>query len=383
MSTNQSLFTIFPPEVTCLVLQYLISPAETRDIVFDIRSLALTSHAFYDFLSGWASYMERHTIATLRELDLAHTLPSVEFPRASLSLLLKRLANVCTFCDMRSYRAEPFTNLQVCTACEEEHFPKISLSKLKTFYSHPHGRKESWLGVDSVMVVGPDYSSTNSCCSKPTPSGPFFRWVDIQKLISMREITLNEPSTLQPSWDSNRFYNEDYHPLHPPHCRTWEWHRNFLWSSASLRWNKGICPHQNSKLSEYRADLTLFQEFRYQFDPYFQPQDSERERRLDYFRIINCWKENWAARPWSLLNFPSLSQMSVTNPYVTEGQRLKVRRELQEYRYRCRKLRRVLGSSPDILWMPSTWRFIMDNPQCRIETTLQIKTVVKTFAALY
>lgn len=338
MTTDQSFLDAFPPELTIAILQYLLFPNKGLEVICDIRSLALTSHAFHNFLSGWASYVERHTIATVEALKLAGTLPKLPFPRTSLRILSRRLGGLCMFCDLRPVHTEIFTNIQVCGACDIEYFPKLSHRRLLTFYSATGSQNDPWIKLDSRMVAGQGSSTGKDFGGKIRFHGPYYRWADIEQLVSKGEITLNLDPMVKFKGDLYIYDDEDG-VFFPP--------------------SRG-------------CDRVLFREFRSRFDSHWQPLQHEADELREYYRVCSSWYRDWHTRPWKMENFPSQPRLLTTNPYATKGQKLRVARELKEYRYTCRRFQTVMSAFPDILLHPFVWHVCMDNPTLPMEEVIQI-----------
>jgi len=192
--------------------------------------------------------------------------------------------------------------------------------------------------------------------------GPIYRWDDIHKIIM--DGLIEKVPQFDHDYSQNACYSgEDYGSFTPsdqedPDQHSWSELGVWLQSCEngnmeSLEWN----------ISPYIAEVLLFREFRYRFDPAWQPEESSYKNLREYIHFARHWARHsyWNERPWRVQNFPRQPRSPFIFPkFTTLTERINDP-SFKSYQFHSAKLRALLGAFPDILRSPLAWRRCMVN----------------------
>jgi hypothetical protein len=373
-----SYFDLFPPELVFMVLENLTYHDETAFSSLTLYHFASTSRSFFQILTEWSSYIARFDIAKIEHLRSQGILPLLENYYSPLSILCRRLAGRCAFCQERQTRNELFSNLQTCDGCDEYYFPKISHTRVLSLYcvSKFCITEDPLITVDRRWIVGRGchaYKGLGNTGRDAQIYGPFYLWKDIEQFAENTELVLNQ--TPKSDMPESKYYSEELSYLETPtkfehHYGIWQ--GILIWLAACSRWDPLFCPHRYARLNPITVEIIFLREFRYKFDPNWRPRGTEDEEYSEYFQIARHWKDaqNWVQRPWAAHNFLFPPKLLNNDPHATPLEKAIALREFRDYQLRCRKLRAVLVAFPDILRDPSTFVW------CFKRLSLSLPTVI-------
>ena len=280
-----------------------------------------------------------------------------------LAVYCKRLAGICALCTLRAYILEHFSQLQLCHACDLKYFLKISKGRLESCYTvAPRERVNRRHLKKELAYVTIPYKDSNGEYRTVT----WYLWADIQRMKSkgyLRPLKCSKEI-------ASKFKYEDYtyqmgsSPVGYFHLY---WHRSLV-SYAALSWcnsrsidiSVGIFGQLQVPRRPLVMEAAHFIEFRYRFDPNWQPPG--RESLMEFIRIILPWaNENyWNLRPWRTSNFPRHPRsLVINNCGISIQEKKRAEHDMKMYQYRCSKIRAVLKAFPEILLSPKTWQKCM------------------------
>ena len=295
------------------------------------------------------------------------------FSKTSLNLvdIYKRIAWICAKCNNRARkypRVEPFTNLQLCQACDSHYFPKISWARVASYFD---------LGKDDVLQDWniPYHLPYNSPAPEVEMGDRIFRLRDIVRLASERK--------WRPMGNSDNFYQRVVE-----RCGLFEYSRPILtawirhdieiyadeytpstqceqcaelYSRMVLLNFVGLVPawgpHYTLPPNE-NWDEVLFNHFRFQFDPTWR-EDTPDILHEVYSSCVGYWanKYLWERRPWGPYNFPlpPVWGWAYENCELGTEPAGKTQQDLESYRKLCSRLRAGFKAFPNILKSPTMW----------------------------
>lgn len=340
-----------PPELFLHILDYL-AESGYREASLAILNLACSSRGFCRLILSHAMTVTKSTVRILQSLREHCDIAMAPSPFHILSIYCKQSGHICAICPNQAKFVDggkAFTGIHFCRACESVFFPKISWKRLHRYFdiaarvAHELARRKM-----STTQMG---------------NGKFYvyQWKDIENLISLGLMKKKHDP------DSNIFILSQ-RCLSPEECsefsdtsgdRDIPWshrdslRREILWSESLRRWE--ISDKQNVR--PILIEITLFKQFRYEFDPSFRPPRTHDEDIRQYAITARYWAGplNWPYRPWRLQNFPLPPRCSVSNPYANEYDAAEDQLDYETYQFRCRRLRAVIKAFPNILSSPGTW----------------------------
>jgi hypothetical protein len=349
---------------------------------FHLAPSYTTSKAIFGLASSCQRLSDVVEFWILRNRKREITLPGgTRFPLniqepTTLADMCKPLAWICAKCNNRatlrpSPRIEPFTNLQLCQACDTFLFPKISLKSVRQLYIL---RKDD----------GPTSGGWNIPCTSlvtrtifawvPEEKETLFRWQDIAKLAKERKWILHGDfiyanpylglyglSELHRSTTNGSSF--PYIIGDPAVVRTdyprFETYRLFH-DNVVLLSHVGFVQNRAGEyqLPEKNWDELLFHHFRFHFDPAWKKETHE-EGHKTYTSCLANWVhgDNFATRPWAPKWFPTMPDLEFPDLKEENGTARTDRewRNLELYRRHCSKLRAGCKIYPNILSDPSMW----------------------------
>ena len=326
-----------------------------------IFSLALSSNSMYQLVQYWVSTLGNvdDEYAKISSLQLSDPLPG--YPRSYLAVYCKQHAGICALCTLRKYKPEHFSQLQLCHACDLKYFLKISKDRLYSlYYIRSRKKVDKDRFENELRGVTVPYEDSSGLDRTAT----WYLWADVQRMKSKGYLL---PWKI---WEQATFNNEDYtYHLGSRHYSysslQWNWR---LVSDAALAWCKS---ESTSKPIAFfgqipcpRRPLIMeaahFIEFRYRFDPNWQPPGAES--LIEFIRMALPWANEtyWELRPWRVSNFPHHPRSLIINDIGVSGRDKKqAEHDMRMYQYRCTKIRAVLKAFPEILLSPKTWQKCM------------------------
>jgi hypothetical protein len=360
---HRSPLGVLPPELYIMILNYLDYPDETGRAPMAIFGLALSSNSMYQFVQYWVSTLgnvddEYAKISSLQLLD-----PPPGYPRSYLAVYCKQHAGICALCTLRKYKLEHFSQLQLCHACDLKYFLKISKDRLYSLY-YIRSRKEVYIQLlknELPCVTAPHEDSSGL-----GRTATWYLWADVQRMKSkgyLRPLKIFK-------WEQATFKNEEYtYHLGSRQDLNSSVHWNGrLVSIAALAWCKSESISKPialfGQISCSRRPLVIeaahFIEFRYRFDPNWQPPGPES--LTEFIRMALPWANEtyWELRPWRVSNFPHHPRSLIISDLGVSGRDKKqAEHDMKMYQYRCTKIRAVLKAFPEILLSPKTWQKCM------------------------
>jgi hypothetical protein len=267
-----------PPEIFFDILA-LLQDEWSFAAALGIRSLSLSCHALYDFIG---SYVSDTTDSTLDE-----RIEGKWQVKGGLNVYCRRMAEICFLCNNRARSEEElFTGMLLCQACEAFHCQKISMETFKEhyeFYFPEDIRKLEWRKRKHTNTFVCQIDEVRKFHDENVIKARRPRHFSNTKL-------LEEFSFFDFSWM--------YHPwLLADTLKT----QPFVTQSLMYWTGDWEIPRSPSQL-----DLTLYLEFRHQFDDYWIPPSTIAEKLQDWALVARHWvaKGCWTSRPWNLQNFP-------------------------------------------------------------------------------
>ena len=356
---------MFPPELYLLVLELLSRRDDTASGALAILHLASTSHSHFGLASSWADRYARKDIQKIHELEATGEIPTVgASSRTGLSILCKRAAGICSVCNNRYVCNEPWTNLQVCDGCEPFYFPKISAQQLRQLYVFTPLGMEMTRGqkFEGRLISGVRYPSPGDKSRELGEKifGPLYRWKDLQELISKKYLVGKREYGVGGSRERRSYRGEEYGyfcaPDETADANDW-WPQALLWVKACAAWDLRLAPKSRNGLRPCMADMLVFREFRYRFDPTWCPKRTLQRELDDYFQCAGCWTDSklWDKRPWRICNFPFQPRCLATSPLTSGAEVSQMWNELASYQNRCATVRAALKAFPCILQAPHFW----------------------------
>jgi hypothetical protein len=413
-----------PNDIIVAILNNLLIYDPHYSTAKAIFSMSCASRTFNDIVNVWCN--SKVTLAAIakehpnfeRWCNYKNTLSWLKGPNAcppewpdvvaqtgqvTVSDLCKRLGWICALCNNRAKKdpwVEPFTDLQLCMACDNHKYPKISVPYLgKIFASLSFRVRESisfgiWLNnrnIQDLLAASPSRSFTTPHHHEDwdgeadssmmlrkdvmdffSASGDEYIGVDRADPIVGEEHSRNGELYLAELMEAMGIFE---HVTEEEICYSEILHTVFRESPKFRDWNEAYIPHSIRVLLCYGNletgnfdwgcmptpppgfgddwDRLLFEEFRYQFDPYLQKVDSNLESEI-YTECIKIWtrKNLRQERPWSPEFFPLPPPAS----RIPEQMDFPSKYDFETYNLRCASLRAAFKRFPDALMDPSLWR---------------------------
>jgi hypothetical protein len=334
-----------PPEVFLGILQYLKADRKTDPVATALFRLGLTCHSIHKFMNLWA------TSEAIQDLQNLHSVCSKgnTCTPSPLSVLCRRLGNVCMLCSNRARRSstgEIFTNLPLCRACEATKVPKISNINLERLYA----------------LSGDPQDFLKTLESRENLDHRLYRWSDIEPLV------VN--GSLKEKWKSGRRHRNDFIPFNPEEYAEFsfeqldydeeeEW-MEMIWKFPQLLLKETLEYWTASPFDKYSPILieaALFNEFHYRFDYSWEPKPTQQDRVSEYASVARHWTEGdmWHKRPWRLSEFPETPRCSVSNPYAQQCHKRMDQARFSDHQRQCNLRRALIRAYPATLSNPDVW----------------------------
>lgn len=346
-----------------MILRYLDYPDETGKAPMAIFNFALSSNSLYQLVQYWVSTLPnaRDEYAKISSLQLPN--PPFGYPRSNLAAYCKRHAGICALCTLRKYKLEHFSQLQLCHACDLKYFLKISKSRLDSLYT-VRSRKRVYRRLLERELPYVTVPYDDSYMGNGTAT--WYLWDDVQRVKSKGYLrSLKHSKEILPKFDK-----EDYtYHLGPSQIAylVLHWHCHLVFSTAfdwckskSIDKSIGIFGQIPTPRRPLIMEAAHFIEYRYRFDPNWQPPGPES--LIEFIRIALPWanKAYWKFRPWNVSNFPRHPRSFVIDDRgISRPEKKRAERDMRMYQYRCSKIRAVLKAFPEILLSPKTWQKCM------------------------
>ena len=345
LSSFATAMLTLPTEIFLDVLYYLRKDCESPYGATAILSLAMTCRGFRNIIESWATSETRQDFQTLRKLCSKDN----SSPPSPLSILCRRLGNVCMFCSNRARRpsaGELFTHLPLCRACEARKVPKISNINLDRLYIFS-GYLEDFLKTIE---------------SRENLDHRLYQWSDIEPMVVNgylkkkgkpckpahyhRDIPFNPEEYAEFGFEQLNTEEHDWFLVN------WDYPKYFL-DEIMQTWN--IPPFD--KYSPILIEVTLFTEFHYRFNYSWEPKRTHQERVAEYASVARHWTERdmWDQRPWRISAFPKTPRCSISNPCARQCQKDMDQDAFSKHQRQCKLRRALIRSYPAILSNPDVW----------------------------
>jgi hypothetical protein len=350
----------FPAEIYPEILKYMDQLDYTTKTSKGILSMALSSRIHFALTSQWADKTVSKDIQLLSELEELGEIPRSDPPRTGLSILCKRLGGICALCNLRQgEKNELFTDLQLCHSCDLLYFPKISRRRMENSFAHVLPRVLEYQGTPLRYIT----LRTPKCdCDELrlySSRVKVYRWQDIQNLINdgMERRTWDYLGKTDPEEYGLFGYRRGFQGKSK---------KQVIWERACRRWDPKMCGHKIQFVRPHVRDMILLNEFRWHFDPLWEPRGTTQESDLQaYIKIAGHWMTSnkaWESRPWAIQNFPPATRGVGRASEASDEERKKSLRKLEEYKVLAEKIRGLCKVFPNILRDPFEWKLCMDTP---------------------
>jgi hypothetical protein len=277
---NDPLLSTIPPELYFMILENLRYPDETSKASLAILNLARTSRSHFNLINYWTEFS-----VSRAEFEARDILEDITHGQTCLTRLCKQLSGICAICNNRanSRHNEFFTGLQLCQCCDVVYFPKISLQRLKELFRPNLPRKSELRSrmapghmpicmITDVNVYAIDYQDQ-------IQHGPYYRWADVLGLV--RDGLIERVDYY--AGDDPYYNGEEYGYFVPADQELRDderyWPEQLLLSQSNANGNinstsRNVPPHI--------AEIMLFREFRYRFDPAWRREESLEKKLQEY-----------------------------------------------------------------------------------------------------
>jgi hypothetical protein len=334
-----------PVEVFLDILHYLRKDCESPYRSMTILNLAMTCRGLHNVIESWAASETRQDFQTLSKLCSKDN----SSPPSPLSILCRRLGNVCMFCSNRARRSsagELFTHLPLYRACEARKVPKISNINLDRLY------------IISRYVE--DFLKTIE--SRENLDHRIYQWSDIDPMV-VNGYLKKKGKQCKPA---NYHRNIPFNPEEYAEFGFWQLNNDpsdWLAMSRDLpqhflnetmqTWNIAAF----DKYSPILIEVTLFSEFHYRFNYSWEPKPTLQERVAEYASVARHWtaRDTWGKRPWRICAFPETPRCSISNPYAQQFHKDMDQDAFSKHQRQCKLRRALIRSYPAILSNPNVW----------------------------